>query len=42
MKEIRFSQHSQIKIEVLANHEIRIDLDFVVQTVRYPDSVEVD
>ncbi len=40
MKEIRFSDHAQLKIEVLASHEVTIDLDLVIETVRSPDRLE--
>jgi hypothetical protein len=40
MKEIRFSDHAQLKMEVLANHEITIDFNLVIETVRSPDKVE--
>jgi hypothetical protein len=40
MKEICFSDHAQLKMEVLANHEITIDLNFVLETVRSPDKIE--
>ena len=42
MKEIRFSDHAQLKMEVLANHEITIDLDFVIETIRSPDKLETN
>lgn len=41
MKEIRLSNHAQLKIEVLANHELTIDTDFVIETVRSPDKIEI-
>lgn len=40
MEEIRFSEHSQLKIDVLASRGVIIDLDFVVETVRSPDKLE--
>ncbi|WP_019499071.1 hypothetical protein [Pseudanabaena sp. PCC 6802] len=40
MKEIRFSEHAQLKMEVLASHEIIIDTNFVMETVRSPDKLE--
>ena len=40
MKEIRFSDHAQLKMEVLASHEVTIDPDFVIETVRSPDKLE--
>lgn len=41
MKEIRFSDHAYLKMQVLANHEITIDADFVIETVRSPDKLEI-
>lgn len=41
MKEIRFSNHALLKLEVLATHEILIDSDFVLETVRSPDKLEI-
>ncbi len=41
MKEIRFSDHAQLKMEVLASHEVTIDPDFVIETVRLPDKLEI-
>jgi hypothetical protein len=40
MKEIRFSDHALLKMEVLATHEVTIDLDFVIETVRSPEKLE--
>lgn len=40
MKEIRFSDHAQLKMEVLASHQVIIDSDFVVKTVRSPEKLE--
>ncbi len=40
MKEIRFSEHSQLKLEILAKHTVTIDSDFVIETVRSPDKLE--
>jgi hypothetical protein len=40
MKEIRFSDHAQLKMEVLASHKVIINADFVVETVRSPDKLE--
>jgi hypothetical protein len=40
MKEIRFSDHAQLKMEILANHEISVDSNFVIETVRSPDKIE--
>lgn len=40
MKEIRFSDHAQLKIAILASHELTIDPDFVLEAVRSPDRLE--
>lgn len=40
MKEIRFSEHSQLKIEILANHGITLNPEFIIETVRLPDELE--
>jgi hypothetical protein len=40
MKEIRFSEHSQLKMEVLAKHNVTISPEFVIGTVRSPDKLE--
>jgi len=40
MKEVRLSDHAQLKMEVLANHGVIIDADIVIETVRSPDKLE--
>jgi len=40
MKEIRFSEHARLKIDVLAIRGVSIDLNFVFDTVRSPDKLE--
>ena len=40
MKEIRFSEHARLKIDILASRSVSIDLNFVVDTVRLPDKLE--
>ena len=40
MKEIRFSDHAQLKMEVLASHATTISPNFVIETVRSPDKLE--
>ncbi|MCY7284107.1 MAG: DUF4258 domain-containing protein [Cyanobacteria bacterium CAN_BIN43] len=40
MKEIRFSDHAQLKMEVLTNHAVTIDPNFVIETVQSPDKLE--
>jgi hypothetical protein len=42
MKEIRFSDHARLKMEVLASHTVSIDRDFVVETVRSPDKIAIE
>jgi hypothetical protein len=39
-KEIRFSEHAELKLEILASHDVIIDLDFVIEVVRSPDKLE--
>ena len=41
MKEIRFSDHARLKIEVLANHNLTIDPSFVIDVIRSPDKLEM-
>lgn len=40
MKEIRFSEHSRLKIDVLASRGVDINLDFIIDTVRSPNKLE--
>lgn len=40
MKEIRISDHAQQKIKILANHEINLNIDFILETIRSPDLIE--
>jgi hypothetical protein len=40
MKEIRFSEHSQLKIKILADRGITIEPEFIIETVRSPDKLE--
>ena len=40
MKEIRLSDHAKQKIEILANHEIALNLNLIIETVRSPDVLE--
>jgi hypothetical protein len=42
MKEIRFSDHARLKMEILASHTVYIDQDFVVGTVRSPDKIVIE
>lgn len=42
MKEIRFSDHARLKMEILASHNVHIDQDFVVGTVRSPDKIAIE
>jgi len=41
MKEIRFSNHAELKIQILASHEVTIELETITDTVRYPDKLEI-
>jgi len=40
MKEIRFSEHAELKIQILSSHGFAIDPEFVLETMRSPDKVE--
>lgn len=40
MKEIRISDHAQQKIKILANHEINLNIDFILETIRPLDLIE--
>lgn len=40
MKEIRFSEHSKLKLEILANHAVSVDTVFIINVVRSPDTLE--
>lgn len=40
MKEIRFSDHARLKMEVLAGHGVSIESEFVIEVVRSPDKLE--
>ncbi|NJL39693.1 MAG: DUF4258 domain-containing protein [Leptolyngbyaceae cyanobacterium RM2_2_4] len=40
MKEVRFSDHARLKMEILANHSLAIAPEFVIETVRSPDKLE--
>jgi hypothetical protein len=40
MKEIRWSDHAQLKLEVLASHGLVVQSDFVVEVVRSADKLE--
>ena len=39
MKNIVFSNHSIDKIEILKKHQIFVDKEFIMDTVKHPDSV---
>ncbi|MGK7943182.1 MAG: DUF4258 domain-containing protein [Microcystaceae cyanobacterium] len=41
MKEIRFSQHSQDKIKILASHGVTITELFIIETIVNPDQIEI-
>jgi hypothetical protein len=40
MKEIRWSDHARLKLEVLANHDLNVSAEFVVEALRSPDKIE--
>ncbi|MGK7894543.1 MAG: DUF4258 domain-containing protein [Xenococcus sp. (in: cyanobacteria)] len=40
-KDIRFSDHSQLKLEVLKNHGLFISSKFVRETINSPDKLEI-
>lgn len=40
MKEVCFSDHARLKMEILANHLLAIASEFVIETVRSPDKLE--
>lgn len=40
MKEIRFSQHSEIKLNILNSSGILIDSEFVRETIQFPERLE--
>ncbi|MUL35159.1 DUF4258 domain-containing protein [Gloeocapsopsis dulcis] len=42
MKEIRFSKHSQLKLDILTSHGVTISSELVIETVRLPDKREVE
>jgi hypothetical protein len=39
-KQIKFSQHSLLKIEVLAQHGINITQEYIIDVINSPDQVE--
>ena len=41
MKEIRLSQHAELKLTILASHGMAVTTEFVVSVVKSPDSIEV-
>ncbi len=41
MKEIRFSDHSQIKLKILNEHRMGVTKDFVLETLIKPDKREI-
>jgi hypothetical protein len=40
MKEIRLSQHAELKLNILASHGMAMTVEFVVNVVQSPDSLE--
>ncbi len=41
MKEIRFSQHSQTKLEVLVGHGVLVSLELICEIITHPDKLEI-
>jgi hypothetical protein len=39
-KEIRLSQHAELKLKILANHGLTVSTEFVADAVHSPDSIE--
>ncbi|MBD1930502.1 MULTISPECIES: DUF4258 domain-containing protein [Cyanophyceae] len=39
-KEIRFSDHALLKIDLLSERGIAIDQEFILQTIQFPDKRE--
>jgi hypothetical protein len=40
MKEIRFSDHAKLKIDILANHGVTLVQESIIDTIRKPDKIE--
>jgi len=40
MKEIRFGQHSQLKLDLLSNRGMLVSPDFIIEAIRSPDKLE--
>jgi len=40
MKEIRLSQHAELKLKILASHGMNVSTEFVEDTIHSPESVE--
>jgi hypothetical protein len=41
MKEIRFSEHSLDKLDILSRHEMMITKEFLIDIVNNPDQLEI-
>ncbi len=41
MKEVRFSQHSLDKLEILSNHKMSITKEFIIEAITNPDKLEI-
>jgi hypothetical protein len=41
MKEVRFSEHSLIKLNLLSTHGIPITPEFILETIQFPDKIEI-
>lgn len=40
MKKIIFSEHALLKVEILKQHNIAVDKDFIKNTIIYPDKTD--
>ena len=40
MKEVRFSEHAELKIKVLSNHGIVVTKDLILEVIRSPEGLE--
>jgi hypothetical protein len=40
MKNIRFSDHAILKIDILANHGLNVAPEFIIDTICNPDKIE--
>ncbi len=42
MKEVRFSAHSPLKMEILKRHGISINPEFVIKVIQSPDKLDYE